>query len=127
MNSNLTLIIFLILGPLLVLSLILINRVLALDKPNPEKLSPFECGLPPFSEPRQPFSVSFYIVALLFLIFDLEILFLYPLVMCFHLVSRIGYWVASLFLMILTVGFVYELARGVISLHPRSSNTGAQE
>jgi NADH-quinone oxidoreductase subunit A len=73
-----------------------------------EKLTAYECGFNPFSDSRAEFDVKFYIVAILFLIFDLEISFLFPFSVCLDSVKLSGFYVMLIFLLILTVGFLYE-------------------
>lgn len=103
-----TLTIFIIFTPVLVLSLLLINFIAAISQPDSEKLSPYECGINPMSDARRKFSVQFFLVGLLFLIFDLEVIFLFPWALSLFHVSFYGFWVAIIFLVILTIGFVYE-------------------
>ena len=79
-----------------------------------EKSTAYECGFDPFGEARAPFDVSFYRVAILFLVFDLEVAYLFPWVSCFHQVEWFGFWSMMLFLLILTVGFVYEWKKGAL-------------
>jgi NADH:ubiquinone oxidoreductase subunit 3 (subunit A) len=84
-----------------------------------EKFSTYECGFDPFSNPRENYSVQFYLVSVIFLIFDVEIVFFYPLIYCFvdiedeNLRAEI-YHEVMLFLIILTLGFIYELDSGVL-------------
>lgn len=92
----------------------LLNKAASINSPYKEKLSPFECGMEPVSDTRVPFAISFYLVAILFLIFDLEILFMYPLAVTLYQITLVGFWVAMIFLFILTVAFLYELSQGVI-------------
>jgi NADH-quinone oxidoreductase subunit A len=73
-----------------------------------EKLSAYECGFNPFSDSRSEFDIKFYIVAILFLIFDLEISFLFPFSVCLDVISLTGLYVMLVFLFILTIGFYYE-------------------
>lgn len=77
-----------------------------------EKNSPYECGFNPFEDAREPFEIQFYLVAILFIIFDLEISFLIPWVVVFRLVGLLGYVLVFFFLFILTIGFVYEIYKG---------------
>jgi len=81
---------------------------------NIEKISPYECGFNPFEDTRSAFEVHFYLIALLFLIFDLEIAFLLPWMLVMHLLQFAGFWIISLFLLILTLGFAYEIFAGAI-------------
>nr|QNR01249.1 NADH dehydrogenase subunit 3 [Pneumocystis jirovecii]QVV24896.1 NADH dehydrogenase subunit 3 [Pneumocystis jirovecii]QVV24911.1 NADH dehydrogenase subunit 3 [Pneumocystis jirovecii]QVV24926.1 NADH dehydrogenase subunit 3 [Pneumocystis jirovecii] len=103
--------IFILLVALLSLLLVLINKFFAMTSPSLHKVAPFECGFSSFSQTRNPFDINFYIVGLLFLIFDLEILLIYPFALSF---SIYGFYILMIFLILLTIGFVYELAKGVI-------------
>ena len=79
-----------------------------------EKLTAYECGFNPFSDSRSEFDVKFYIVAILFLIFDLEISFLFPFSVCLEYVTVSGFYCMLFFLFVLTVGFVYEWKKGAL-------------
>ncbi len=86
----------------------------ARQKPDPEKLSTYECGFAPFDDTRRRFDVRFYLVAILFIIFDLEVAFLFPWAVAFGEISMTGFWAMMLFLAILTVGFAYEWKKGAL-------------
>ena len=73
-----------------------------------EKLSSYECGFNPFSDSRSEFAIKFYLIAILFIIFDLEISFLFPFILCLDLINSIGIYAMFSFLLILTIGFLYE-------------------
>jgi len=79
-----------------------------------EKNSPYECGFNPFEDTRSIFEIHFYRVAILFIIFDLEIAFLLPWVMVYDVLGFFGFWVVTIFLFLLTLGFVYELMSGAL-------------
>jgi NADH:ubiquinone oxidoreductase subunit 3 (subunit A) len=79
-----------------------------------EKTSSYECGFDPFDDARSRFDVRFYLVALLFLIMDLEILFCFPYSIALADIGSLGYWVGILFIIILTVGFIYEWSKGAL-------------
>mgnify|MGYP001801513426 CR=1 FL=1 len=79
---------------------------------DPEKTSPYECGFDPFDDARGRFDIRFYLVALLFLLFDLEVSFLFPWAVTLGELREIGFWAMMVFLFILTVGFVYEWKKG---------------
>jgi len=79
-----------------------------------EKLTAYECGFNPFEDSKNEFDVRFYLVAILFLIFDLEISFLFPFIISFHTTSFIGFYSMFFFLFILTIGFVYEWQKGAL-------------
>jgi NADH:ubiquinone oxidoreductase subunit 3 (subunit A) len=109
-----TLIFFIFFVPILVLILLILNQLLAVKNPDSEKISPYECGFTPLGDSREKFSIQFYLVAILFIVFDLEVLFLFPFAVTLYEVSLIGFWIAVIFLIILTIGFVYEWARGAL-------------
>lgn len=79
-----------------------------------EKLTAYECGFNPFSDSRSEFDVKFYIVAILFIIFDLEISFLFPFSVCLDTISNVGSYFMLIFLFLLTVGFFYEWKKGAL-------------
>jgi NADH-quinone oxidoreductase subunit A len=99
---------------LLIFVIILFVFALYLSKKNydVEKNSPYECGFNPFEDAREPFEIHFYLVSILFIIFDLEISFLIPWVVVFRFVGLFGYLFICIFLFVLTVGFVYEIRKG---------------
>lgn len=118
-----TLFIVLIFVPILVLILLSLNLLLAPSEVDSEKISTYESGFEPIGTARSQFSISFYLVAILFLIFDLEIALFYPLATSLNLVSTYGFIVGLIFLSVLTFGFVFEYGSGVISFVPsRKSN-----
>jgi len=94
----------------------LLSYVLALHNPDAEKTSAYECGFEPFEDARNRFDVRFYIVAILFLLFDVEIAFLVPWAVTIGVTGAIGYGLAVAFLVLLTVGFIYEVAKGALNL-----------
>lgn len=92
--------------------LITISYLLSLRKWDPEKLSPYECGFEPFGDARQKFDIRYYLVSLLFILFDLEVSYLFPLIAVDHsILKESGYLIGSLFIVILTVGFIYEYSK----------------
>jgi NADH:ubiquinone oxidoreductase subunit 3 (subunit A) len=99
--------------PVLVAILLMTNVLLAAHKPDTEKVTAYECGFSPiYGQTRAPFSIQYYLVGILFLIFDLEILLLYPIAVTLYSVSIYGFWIAIIFFSVLTLGFVYELGKG---------------
>ena len=88
--------------------------LLAKLKPDAEKLSPYECGFEPFDDARGQFDVRFYLVAILFIIFDLEIAFLFPWAVTLGDIGLVGFWSMMVFLGVLTIGFVYEWKKGAL-------------
>jgi NADH-quinone oxidoreductase subunit A len=102
------------LGVAIGLSLIMVALpfLIALRRPDVEKLSAYECGFEPFSDARGRFDVRFYLVAILFIIFDLEIAFLFPWAISLGKIGVFGFWSMMMFLSVLTIGFVYEWKKG---------------
>jgi NADH-quinone oxidoreductase subunit A len=88
--------------------------LLAYRTPDPEKLSAYECGFNAFDDARMKFDVRFYLVAILFIIFDLEVAFLFPWAVAFGDVGVFGFWSMMVFLAVLTIGFVYEWKKGAL-------------
>ncbi len=88
--------------------------VLAVRNPDPEKVSAYECGFNAFDDARMKFDVRFYLVAILFIIFDLEIAFLFPWAVAFPEMSMLGFWSMMIFLAVLTIGFAYEWKKGAL-------------
>ncbi len=82
--------------------------------PDTEKLSPYECGFPAYGNARGAFDVRFYLVAILFIIFDLEVAFLFPWAVSLQEVGEFGFWSMMFFLGILTIGFIYEWKKGAL-------------
>ena len=91
-----------------------LGRLLGPHRPDPEKLSPYECGFEAFEDARMKFDVRYYLVAILFIIFDLEIAFLFPWAVVLEQIGTFGFLAMMLFLAILTVGFVYEWMKGAL-------------
>lgn len=88
------------------------SYIVSIKQPDGEKVSVYECGFDPFGSSRVPFSVKFFLVGILFLIFDLEISFLFPWCVVYNQIELFGYWVMYIFLVILTIGLVYEWVKG---------------
>ena len=88
--------------------------IIAVRNPDAEKNSAYECGFEPFETARLKFDVRFYLVAILFVIFDLEVAFLFPWAVGFQYIGSLGFWSMMLFLLILTIGFVYEWKKGAL-------------
>jgi NADH-quinone oxidoreductase subunit A len=91
-----------------------LGKLLAPNRPDPEKLSPYECGFEAFEDARMKFDVRYYLVAILFILFDLEIAFLFPWAVVLNEIGLAGFLSMMLFLVILTVGFVYEWMKGAL-------------
>jgi NADH-quinone oxidoreductase subunit A len=90
------------------------SYILARQRPDSEKLSPYECGFEPFEDARIRFDVRYYLVAILFIIFDLEVAFLFPWAVSLGDIGLFGFWSMLLFLAVLTIGFVYEWKKGAL-------------
>ena len=88
--------------------------LVARRNPDAEKLSPYECGFEPFDDARRKFDVRFYLVAILFIIFDLEVAFLFPWAVAYGKLGATGFWSMFVFLAVLTVGFAYEWKKGAL-------------
>ncbi|MCE8471067.1 NADH-quinone oxidoreductase subunit A [Rhodovulum sulfidophilum] len=98
------------LGLILMLSAVIV----AVRHPDPEKLSAYECGFNAFDDARMTFDVRFYLVAILFIIFDLEIAFLFPWAVAFGTIGLVGFWSMMVFLAVLTIGFAYGWKKGAL-------------
>tara|TARA_R110002096_G_scaffold70291_3_gene168547 strand:+ start:691 stop:1065 length:375 start_codon:yes stop_codon:yes gene_type:complete len=90
------------------------SQLMGRQKPDPEKNSAYECGFEPFDDARGKFDVRFYLVAILFIIFDLEVAFLFPWAISLGGIGLFGFWSMVAFLGILTVGFIYEWKKGAL-------------
>lgn len=99
---------------LFILAPILVTMLFSRAKPDAEKLSPYECGFEPFGDARGEFDVRFYLVAILFIIFDLEVAFLFPWAISLGGIGEFGFWSMMGFLGILTIGFIYEWKKGAL-------------
>jgi NADH-quinone oxidoreductase subunit A len=93
---------------------IALGRILAPHRPDSEKLSPYECGFEAFEDSRRKFDVRYYLVAILFIIFDLEIAFLFPWAVALNEIGMAGFLAMMVFLGILVVGFIYEWKKGAL-------------
>jgi NADH-quinone oxidoreductase subunit A len=114
LGSYLPLVIFMGVSALIGVALLVAPFVIAFKNPDPEKLSAYECGFNAFDDARMKFDVRFYLVSILFIIFDLEVAFLFPWVMSFNTIGWFGFWSVIVFLGVLTVGFVYEWRKGAL-------------
>nr|AFH09313.1 NADH dehydrogenase subunit 3 [Swartschewskia papyracea] len=88
------------------------SYIVGVKQPDSEKVSVYECGFDPFESSRIPFSVRFFLVGILFMIFDLEISFLFPWCVVYNQIGLLGFWTMYFFLVILTVGLIYEWIKG---------------
>lgn len=96
------------------LALMVAPLLVAVRNPDPEKVSAYECGFNPFDDARMKFDVRFYLVSILFIIFDLEVAFLFPWAITLGEVGAFGFWSMMIFLGVLTVGFIYEWRKGAL-------------
>ena len=114
LREYLPLVIFLGLAIALGLVFIIAAAIHAVRNPDPEKNSAYECGFNAFDDARMKFDVRFYLVSILFIIFDLEIAFLFPWAVAFKDVGMVGFWSMMVFLAVLTIGFAYEWKKGAL-------------
>lgn len=106
--------VFLAIGIVIGTMPLMLGWLLGPRKPDAEKLSPYECGFDAFDDARMPFDVRFYLVAILFIVFDLETAFLFPWAAVFKHLAAPGFWAMIIFLGLLLIGFVYEWKRGAL-------------
>ena len=114
LREYLPIVIFIAIAVGLGIVLILAAAVLAVRNPDAEKVSAYECGFNAFDDARMKFDVRFYLVSILFIIFDLEIAFLFPWAVAFQDMSMLAFWSMMVFLAVLTVGFAYEWKKGAL-------------
>jgi NADH-quinone oxidoreductase subunit A len=110
----LPILIFIGIAGVIAAALVVVPFLIAPSKPDPEKLSAYECGFNAFGDARMRFDVRFYLVSLLFIIFDLEVAFLFPWAISLGAIGVFGFWSMVVFLAVLTVGFVYEWKKGAL-------------
>ena len=114
LSDYFSIILFLFISIILSFGFILANFLAAPSNPDPEKLSAYECGFEAFDDSRMEFDVRFYLVAILFIIFDLEIAFLFPWAISLGGIGALGFWSMMFFLGVLTIGFIYEWKKGAL-------------
>jgi len=114
LKDYLSIIIFFFVALGLSTGFIILNFLFSPKNPDPEKLSAYECGFEAFGDSRMEFDVRFYLVAILFIIFDLEIAFLFPWAISLGNLGPLGFWSMMVFLLILTIGFIYEWKKGAL-------------
>ena len=114
LRDYLSIIIFLFVALTLSVGFVVLNFLFSPKNPDPEKLSAYECGFEAFGDSRMEFDVRFYLVAILFIIFDLEIAFLFPWAISLGNIGSLGFWSMIIFLLILTIGFIYEWKKGAL-------------
>ena len=110
----LPILIFLGIAAVISVGAIAASYIAAPQNPDPDKVSAYECGFDAFSDARGRFDVRFYLVAILFIIFDLEVAFLFPWAISFKDIGLYGFWSMMVFLGILTIGFIYEWKKGAL-------------
>ena len=114
LEDYLSIIIFIFIAIGVSLGFIFLNYIFSPKNPDPEKLSAYECGFEAFDDSRMEFDVRFYLVAILFIIFDLEIAFLFPWAISLGNIGLLGFSSMMIFLFILTIGFIYEWKKGAL-------------
>ena len=114
LSDYFSIILFLFIALALSIGFVVINFLASPSNPDPEKLSAYECGFEPFEDSRMEFDVRFYLVAILFIIFDLEIAFLFPWAISLGSIGILGFMSMMIFLFILTIGFIYEWKKGAL-------------
>ena len=114
LSEYFSIILFLFIAIALSFGFVLANFLAAPNNPDPEKLSAYECGFEAFDDSRMEFDVRFYLVAILFIIFDLEIAFLFPWAISLGNIGALGFWSMMIFLTVLTIGFIYEWKKGAL-------------
>ena len=105
---------FILVGVGVGLLMLTLGSLVAPNRPDPEKLSPYECGFEAFEDARMQFDVRYYLIAILFILFDLEIAFLFPWAVVLPDIGAFGFWSMMIFLAILIIGFVYEWKKGAL-------------
>ena len=114
LENYLPILVFIAMGILFGVVPMIAGYILAPHRPNSEKLSPYECGFEAFEDSRMTFDVRYYLVAILFILFDLEIAFLFPWAVVLDQLGWFGFWAMMVFLGILVIGFVYEWKKGAL-------------
>jgi len=114
LDQYLPVLLFIVVGVVIGFAPMAIGKILGPHRPDPEKLSPYECGFEAFEDARMKFDVRYYLVAILFILFDLEIAFLFPWAVSLDAIGFFGFAAMMIFLAILVVGFVYEWMKGAL-------------
>jgi NADH-quinone oxidoreductase subunit A len=114
LSQYMPLVIFIGVALVIGIGLLVVPFIVAYKNPDPEKLSAYECGFAPFDDARMKFDVRFYLVSILFIIFDLEVAFLFPWTVVFGDIGWFGFWSVMIFLAVLTIGFIYEWRKGAL-------------
>jgi len=106
-------------------AIVTLSQLIGQHKPNRAKMSPYECGVPPVGDARERFSVRFYLVAMLFILFDVEAIFLYPWAVILRELKMFGFWEMLVYVGIVLVGLFYVWKKGVLDWGPSSSKQGS--
>ncbi|MBO0755102.1 MAG: NADH-quinone oxidoreductase subunit A [Bradyrhizobiaceae bacterium] len=114
LQDYLPLVVFIGVALVIGLALLIAPFIVAYKQPDPEKLSAYECGFNAFDDARMKFDVRYYLVAILFIIFDLEVAFLFPWAVVLERLGWFGFWSMMVFLAVLTIGFIYEWRKGAL-------------
>ena len=114
LENYLPILVFLVMGAIFGLVPLILGRLVAPHRPDSDKLAPYECGFEAFEDSRMKFDVRYYLVAILFIIFDLEIAFLFPWAVVLKQIGMFGFLAMVVFLTILVVGFIYEWKKGAL-------------
>ncbi len=114
LEQYLPILLFILVGLTVGVVLLTVGSVLSPNRPDPEKLSPYECGFEAFEDARMKFDVRYYLVAILFILFDLEIAFLFPWAVVLQEIGVFGFVAMMVFLAVLVVGFIYEWKKGAL-------------
>ena len=114
LSAYLPILVFLVIAGGLSVLMVVASLIVGKQKPDANKLAPYECGFDAFADARSKFDVRFYLVSILFIIFDLEIAFLFPWAVSLGKIGMFGFWSMVLFLGVLTVGFIYEWKKGAL-------------
>jgi NADH-quinone oxidoreductase subunit A len=114
LREYLPIMIFLVIALGIAGAMVVGSFIVARQNPDPEKLSPYECGFDAFDDARRRFDIRFYLVSILFIIFDLEVAFLFPWAISLGRIGAFGFWSMVAFLGVLTVGFIYEWKKGAL-------------
>jgi len=114
LSAYLPVVIFMAVAAVIGLALLVAPFIVAFKNPDPQKLSAYECGFDAFDDARMQFDVRFYLVAILFIIFDLEVAFLFPWAVARGHLGWFGFWSMMAFLGVLTIGFIYEWRKGAL-------------
>lgn len=112
--NYLPILVFICIAAVVAAAAVALSLVIAKQKPDPDKLSAYECGFDAFDDARHKFDVRYYLVAILFIIFDLEVAFLFPWAVTLGKIGMFGFWSMVVFLGVLTVGFIYEWKKGAL-------------